>query len=83
MELIVPDKLAKELQECARSSGLDVDQLAMAAIQEKIRGITALDELLKPIREAFVASGLSEEQALEIFESEKHAHRRENPQSRS
>ena len=36
-----------------------------------------LQKLLLPVREAFEASGLSEDEAVEIFEAEKHSLRQE------
>jgi predicted DNA-binding antitoxin AbrB/MazE fold protein len=42
-----------------------------AEAREKLEG------LLLPVREAFEASGLSEDEAVELFEAEKHALRRE------
>ena len=47
------------------------------------RGLEAratLEALLQPVREAFEASGLSEDEAVELFEAEKHALRRERRQ---
>ena len=38
---------------------------------------------MAPVREAFNASGLTEDEAVELFEAEKHAQRRERQQASS
>ena len=77
MTINLPADLAEELLETAKATGANPDAIAVAAIR---RGLEAGEELtaqLTPVREAFEASGMSEDEAIELFEAEKHALRRE------
>jgi len=47
------------------------------AIRRNLLAAAKLTEALAPIREAFQKSQLSEDEAVELFEAEKHAWRRE------
>ncbi len=63
--LSLPDKVRVKLTVDAAPTAESDDVLANQNV--------ALDELLRPVREAFAASGLSEDEAAELFEAEKHA----------
>jgi hypothetical protein len=77
MRVEIPDELAKELRETAQAIGSEPDKVAVAAIRRGLEAREKLEELLRPVREAFETSGLSEDQAVELFEAEKHALRQE------
>lgn len=73
MRVEIPDDVAKEVLETAQATGSDPDTVAVAAIRRGLEAREKLEELLRPAREAFEASGLSEDEAVELFEAEKHA----------
>lgn len=77
MRVEIPDELAKELRETADAIGSEPEKVAVAAIRRGLEVREKLEELLLPVRQAFEASGLSEDEAVELFEAEKHALRRE------
>jgi hypothetical protein len=73
MRVEIPDELAKELCETAEALGAEPDKVALAAIRRGLEARAKLEEMLISVREAFQASGLSEDEAVELFEAEKHA----------
>ena len=77
MRIEIPDDLAQELMETAKATGVDPDAVAVVAIRRGLEAGEQLDELLLPVREAFDSSGLSEDDAVELFEAEKHILRQE------
>jgi hypothetical protein len=83
MRVEIPDELAKELLETAQATGSEPEKVAVAAIRRGLEAREKLEELLLPVREAFKASGLGEDEAVELFEAEKHAlrHERREPGS--
>lgn len=78
MQVQIPDELAKLLQEKAAAAGSLPEELALAAIRLQIAANAERDQILAPVREAFTASGMTEDEAIELFEEEKHAMRREH-----
>lgn len=83
MDVHIPDDLAAELQKKAQAIGADPEQVAILAIKKSLASEQPLDELLAPVREAFQQSGMSEDEAVELFEAEKHAMRDERRASSS
>ena len=83
MRVEIPDELAKELVETAEATGTQPEQVAVAAIRRGLGVREQLEAVLLPVREAFVGSGLSEEEAVELFEAEKHALRQERRETHS
>lgn len=79
LHLIIPDPLAKGLEERAAVAGVTAEAVALAAIQRELASSSSLEELLAPVRKAYEASGLSEDESFELLEAEKHALRRERP----
>ena len=77
MQVQLPDDLANQLVVVALATGGDPEQIAVAAIRRELDSANKLDDVLAPAREAFLASGLSEDEAVELFEAEKHALRLE------
>ncbi len=77
MDLHIPDDLAEELQKKAAACGRDPAQLAVLAIRRTLSSDQRLEELLRPTRAAFRASGMTEDEAVELFEAEKHLMRQE------
>lgn len=76
LHIIIPDQLAKGLEERAITAGISAEQLALAAIEREL-ATSPLDELLAPIRKAYEESGMTEDESFDFLEAEKHAMRRE------
>jgi predicted transcriptional regulator len=73
----IPDELAQQLQQRAAETGTAPEKVAISAIERQFRSEESLKQTLEPIRQAFRESGMTEEEAVELFEAEKHAMRRE------
>lgn len=76
LHLDLPDDLAKDLAEQAQQTGCAPEQVAITAIRKSLLADKRLAEVLAPVREAFQQSGMTEDEAVELFEAEKHAMRR-------
>ena len=83
MDLHISDDLAAELQRKAAASEIDPAELAVLAIRRTISSDRRLEELLQPAREAFRSSGMTEDQAVDLFEAEKHTIQMTNTMSTS
>ncbi len=79
----IPDNLAEQLRQRAAATGSAPDQVAIAAIERQFLADENLEKALAPIRQAFEKSGMTEEEAVELFEAEKHAMRREQREKSS
>jgi hypothetical protein len=79
----IPDELAKDLVKRAEAAGTEPEEVAVAAIRRQLEADGQLAQLLAPVREAFNSSGLTEEEAVELFEKEKHEMRRERRETAS
>ena len=77
MDLHIPDDLAAELLKRAEAGGDDPEKFAIRAIEQSLADHQSLSALLAPVREAFRASGMDEDEAVDLFEAEKHAMRAE------
>jgi len=64
------------LRERARQAGQDPSSYAAQLLHEAVRK-PSLDEILAPVRQAFEASGMTEEELSDLLEREKHAMRAE------
>jgi len=69
MQVQIPDELAEQLQKQAEANGSVPEQIAVAAIRRQIQ---ELDQTLAPVREAFEASGMTEEELGDLLEEAKH-----------
>jgi len=77
MQVQIPDELAEQLQKQAEAVGSGPEQIAVAAIRRQIQADEQLDQLLAPVREAFEASGMTEEELGDLLEKAKHDMRAE------
>jgi hypothetical protein len=67
---------AERLAEKARAAGIDVQTYVQRLV--RLAATSApLDEVLRPVREAFHASGMSEDELGELLEEAKHQMRQE------
>ncbi len=76
LHIEIPDDLARELTERAAAFHGKPEQVALNAIRRSLASDRKLSELLAPVHEAFRESGMTEDEAVELFEAEKHAMRR-------
>lgn len=72
----ISDETAKQLLLRASKEGTDISSL-MTKIAEREAKKPALDELLAPVRQQFLESGLSEKDLTELVKEERRAMRRE------
>ena len=77
LSVTIPDELAEALTRSAQAAGKTPEEVAVSAIRRNLLATAKLNEALAPIRKAFQESGLTEDEAVELFEAEKHALRRE------
>ena len=78
MEFVIslPDEVGRQLLARARKEGLGVaDFVAKVARREAKR--PTIDEILAPVREQFVASGMTEEELTQLVKEERRALRQE------
>ena len=77
MIVTIPDDLAARLAAFALTASATPEQVALAAIRRDLTAQERLDESLAPIRAAFEASGMTEDEAGELFDAERRAWREE------
>jgi hypothetical protein len=73
LSVTIADELAEELARAAQAVGKTPEEVAVSAIRRNLLATAKLNETLAPIRHSFQKSGLSEDEAVEQFEAEKHA----------
>jgi hypothetical protein len=73
----IPEPLAEKVAQAAKSQGKSPAAVVLEAVAIQLDPLGRLNAALAPIREAFKKSGLTEDEAVELFEAEKHAMRRE------
>ena len=76
IQVEIPDDLARLLQERADATGTAAAEIALGAIRRSLESEASLEEKLGSVRKAFAESGMTEDEAVELFEAEKHAMRR-------
>ncbi len=79
----IPDEIAQWLEEKAKASGNKPETVAVETLRQQVEADTTYSQLMMPIHEAFESSGLTEDEAVELFETEKHTLRRERHQASS
>ena len=77
----IPEPLAEKVTQAAKSQGKSPAAVVLEAVATQLDPLGRLNAALAPIRAAFQESGLSEDDAVELFEAEKHAMRRERAAS--
>jgi hypothetical protein len=73
----IPEPLAAKLARTAASEGKSAEKVVLEAVARHVDPLSQLNAALAPVRVAFQESGLTEDEAVELFEAEKHAMRRE------
>lgn len=77
MQIQLPDDIAAELSAAANAIGDDPQHFALGVLRQSLDRQRRLGVAIEPIADAFGASGLSEEEAVDLFEAEKHAMRQD------
>jgi hypothetical protein len=77
IHLEIPEDVAAGLARIARSCGQSPEQVALAAIRRHVSPFAEHDRLMAPTYAAMQAGGIDEDDAVDAFEAEKHAMRRE------
>lgn len=74
----IPEPLAERVVRAAATQGRTPEDLVLEAVAVRLDPLSRLNAALEPVRQAFQKSGLSEDEAVELFEAEKHALRKEH-----
>lgn len=69
VQVPIPDDLIARLEQKARSAGLDGEQYVRALVSRDLAGPKTLDEVLEGFREEVSASGMSDSELDQLFES--------------
>lgn len=69
VQVPIPDDLIPRLEQKARSAGLDGEQYVRALVSRDLAGPRTFDEILGGFREEVAASGVSESELDQLFES--------------
>jgi predicted transcriptional regulator len=77
LHVTLSDKAAEQLASLATATSRTPEQVAAAVIEKELDDWNRLEETLAPVRAAFEASGMTEEELTDLLEAEKHAMRRE------
>ena len=77
LSISLSDHLEAALRKQAKEEGVSPEVLAARLVEHSVRRLEETNAALAPIREAFLASGMTEDEAVELFEQEKHAMRKE------
>jgi hypothetical protein len=73
----IPEPLAEKVARAAKTEGKSPEDVVLEAVAKRVDPLSRLNAALSPIRKAFEDSGLTEDEAVELFEAEKHAMRAE------
>jgi hypothetical protein len=73
----IPDPLASKITQAAQSEGKSPEDVILEAVAQRVDPLARLHEKMAPVYDRMRELGISEDEAVEDFESEKHAMRRE------
>lgn len=77
MHVEIPEPLASKVAEVAKSQGTSPEELVLEAVAKRVDPFARLHELMTPVYDRMKELGITEDEAVEDFEAEKHALRRE------
>lgn len=83
VEVPIPDELIARLEYKARSAGLDREQYVRALVSRDLAGPRSIDEILGGFREEVAASGVSDLELDQLFDSARRDSLAERSGSRS
>ena len=73
----IPEPLAEKVARAAKSQGKSPEDVVLEAVAKRLDPFARLDELMAPVHERMKSLGITEDEAVEDFEREKHALRKE------
>jgi hypothetical protein len=73
----IPEPLATKVTDAAKSQGKSPEDVVLDAVAKTIDPLAQLHEMMAPVYDRMKELGISEDDAVEDFEAEKHAMRRE------
>jgi hypothetical protein len=73
----IPEPLAEKVTRAAKSQGKSPEDVVLEAVAKRIDPFARLHELMTPVYDRMKELGITEDEAVEDFEAEKHAMRRE------
>jgi hypothetical protein len=76
LQVDIPDEIARKLAERVAQTGAKPAEYVIHAVERTLAEAERLDQVVGPVRQAYEASGLSDEELGDLLEAEKHAHRR-------
>ncbi len=77
INVTLSSELGERLEVMAKATSSTPEQFAAAAIERNLLALERLEQSLAPVYAAFEASGLTEDEANDLFEAEKQAWRAE------
>lgn len=77
LNVTIPDDLAGKLESFAKARSQTPAQIAIIAIEREVSALERLDKELAPVRAAFEASGMTDDELSDLINEEIHALRRE------
>lgn len=77
LHVTLTDDVAERLAAAAKATSGTPEQFAAAAIERNLAAWERAEQSLAPVRAAFEASGMTEDELSDLLEAEKHAMRRE------
>ncbi len=77
IEINIPNDLQETLRREAQANGVSVEQFAANLLERDLRGMKHWKEFRESSPDLLAQSGLTEDEAVELFEKEKHAMRAE------
>ena len=83
IEVPIPDDLIPRLEQKARNAGLDREQYVRALVSRDLAGPRTFDEILGGFREEVAASGISDLELEQLFDSARQDSLAERKSSRS
>jgi hypothetical protein len=77
LQIEIPEPLAEKVEQAAQRQGRTATDVVLDAVAERLDPLARLDQLMAPVYQRIQELGISEDEAVEDFEAEKHALRRE------
>ena len=77
IQVEIPDPLGDKVAQAAKRQGKSPTDVVLEAVAREVDPFARLDELMAPVYARMTELGISEDEAVEDFEAEKHAMRRE------
>jgi hypothetical protein len=73
----IPEPLAEKIARAAKAQSKSPEAVVLESVAQQLDPLSRLNTAVAPIRQAFAESGLTEDEAVDLFEAEKHLLRAE------